>query len=302
MPVSVHRLHTLAGHRDSIYALAPAGQSGVFFSAGGDGMVVQWDLTQPEEGKILAQVSNPVYALHLWKNMLIAGHNFEGIHVLDWQNKREAGSLKFTDSAVFTLQSWNDILFAGSGDGTLTAIHIPSLRIIKQVRASDKSLRCLSINSATGEMAAGYSDWHIRIFDLETLEQKHELHGHSNSVFTVRYTPSNAYLLSAGRDARIKAWSVHENYTCLGEVVAHMYAINHLEFSPDKKHFVTCSLDKSIKVWELPTLTLLKVIDRARHAGHGTSVNRLLWLNDPDYLISAGDDRTLSVWQIEVKD
>lgn len=303
MPVTVQRLHTLTGHRDSIYALAPAGIPALFFSAGADGLIVQWDLNNPEEGTVLANLNNPVYALHFDEknNLLIAGHNFEGVHVLDWQNKCEIGSLKFTQAAVFALQTFGDTLFAGSGDGTLTAIHLPSLSVKKQVSTSDKSLRCLSINPLTREIAAGYSDWRIRIFDLDTLELKFELPAHANSVFTVRYTPTQFYLLSAGRDARLKAWDVKENYAFLGEVVAHMYAINYIEFSPDNKHFVTCSLDKTIKVWELPTLHLLKVIDRARHAGHGTSVNRLLWLREPDRLISASDDRTLSVWQIELQ-
>lgn len=304
MPVSVHRLLTLTGHRDSIYALAPAGMPGKFFSAGSDGLIVQWDLEQPNEGTVLARLNNPIYALLYDEksNLLITGNNFEGIHVIDWQKRRETGALKFTQAAVFTLQTFGDTVFAGTGDGVLTSIHLSTLTIKKQVKLSDKSLRSLNINPRTREIAAGYSDWHIRIFDLDTLQLKCEIPGHVNSVFTVRYTPSQAYLLSAGRDARLKAWDVQQNYTCLGEVIAHMYAINHIEFSPDNKHFVTCSLDKSIKVWELPTLSLLKVIDKARHAGHGTSVNRLLWLKQPNRLISASDDRTLSVWQIELQD
>jgi WD40 repeat protein len=47
---------------------------------------------------------------------------------------------------------------------------------------------------------------------------------------------------------------VEKDYALAEEVVAHLYAINHLEFSPDGKHFVTCSMDKSIKVWNLDGL------------------------------------------------
>jgi WD40 repeat protein len=57
-------------------------------------------------------------------------------------------------------------------------------------------------------------------------------------------------------------------------------------------------MDKSIKVWDAGELKLLKVIDRARHAGHGTSVNRVLWTGFRDQLASASDDRTISLWQI----
>ena len=57
-------------------------------------------------------------------------------------------------------------------------------------------------------------------------------------------------------------------------------------------------MDKSIKVWDAEALKLLKVIDRSRHAGHGTSVNKVLWTNYNDQLLSASDDRTISVWNI----
>jgi len=105
-------------------------------------------------------------------------------------------------------------------------------------------------------------------------------------------------LLSGYRDARLKAWSTGEPYQKVEEVVARMYAINHIEFSPDGKHFVTCSMDKSIKVWDASALKLLKVIDRARHAGHATSVNKLRWTDFNNQLLSASDDRSISVWQI----
>ncbi|HTE32713.1 MAG TPA: hypothetical protein VK666_20170, partial [Chryseolinea sp.] len=134
--------------------------------------------------------------------------------------------------------------------------------------------------------------------DLEDLALKQEWKGHENSVFTLRYTPDLNFLISGSRDARLKVWDTHNGYVKSAEVVAHMYAINHLDFSPDGKHFVTCSMDKSIKVWDTEALKLLKVIDRSRHAGHGTSVNKLLWTTFNDQLISASDDRTLSVWNI----
>jgi WD40 repeat protein len=146
----------------------------------------------------------------------------------------------------------------------------------------------------------GYSDHYIRIFDIDTLSMKQEWPAHGNSVFTLRYSPDGNFLFSGSRDARLKVWDVQAGYLQTAEIVAHMYAINHIEFSRDGKHFVTCSMDKSIKVWDLEELKLLKVIDKARHAGHGTSVNKLLW--NHDLLLSASDDRSISAWDIEFKD
>jgi WD40 repeat protein len=56
-------------------------------------------------------------------------------------------------------------------------------------------------------------------------------------------------------------------------------------------------MDKSIKVWNTEDMKLLKVIDRARHGGHGTSVNKILWLSE-HRLVSAGDDRNIIIWDI----
>jgi WD40 repeat protein len=296
--VQVTRLQSLAGHRDCVYTLQSAGVPSLFFSGAGDGMVVKWDLMKPENGEVIAKLPNSVYALHVpeQSELLIAGHNYEGIHFLDWKNKTEIGSLQLTKAAIFDIQSYNDFIFVATGDGALVKIKTKQVAIVKEVRHSQKSARTLAVNGKTGEVAVGYSDNFIRVFDLDTLALKYEWQSHANSVFTVRYSPDYKFLFSGSRDARLKVWDATVAYTQAAEVVAHLYAINHLEFSPDGKHFVTCSMDKSIKLWNTEELKLLKVIDKARHAGHGTSVNKLLWTPYFNQLVSASDDRTISVW------
>ncbi|HEY9046658.1 MAG TPA: WD40 repeat domain-containing protein [Ohtaekwangia sp.] len=299
LKTEVTKLHTLTGHRDCVYTLERSGVDNLFFSGAGDGMVVAWNLNNPENGELIAKLPNSVYALHHHQasNLLVAGHNYDGIHVLDWQNKSEVGSLQLTTASIFDIQSHKDDLFVATGDGTVIKVALSSLSILVKDQSSEKSARTIAIHPSNGDIAIGYSDNFIRIFDIN-LQLKHAWQAHANSVFTIRFTPDGHFLMSGSRDARLKVWDVNVNYLQVEEVVAHMYAINHLDFSPDNKHFVTCSMDKSLKVWKLDELRLLKVIDRARHAGHGTSVNKVLWTSHHDQLVSASDDRTISVWNI----
>jgi WD40 repeat protein len=44
---------------------------------------------------------------------------------------------------------------------------------------------------------------------------------------------------------------------------------------------------------------LLKVIDKSRHAGHATSVNKVLWTDHQDQIVSCSDDRKISVWELK---
>lgn len=301
--VDVEKLHAFTGHRDAVYALAPADFDHQFFSAAGDGMVVHWDLNRPEEGELIAQLPNSIYALHRLADteLLVAGHNYDGIHILDWKNKKEVVSLHLGEAAIFDIQSYDNKLYVASGDGYLKEVSTASWSITKKISASEKSARCIAINPLRGEIAVGYSDHFIRIYSLSDLSLIKEWSAHANSVFTLCYTPDQQFLISGSRDARLKSWDVNADYRKANEVVAHLFAINNLVFSPNKKHFVTCSMDKSIKVWDAASMTLLKVIDKARHAGHGTSVNRLLWTPFFDQLVSASDDRTISVWKLFFK-
>jgi WD40 repeat protein len=300
MKINVQKLFSLDGHQDCVYSLEGGKESNIIFSAGGDGMVVSWDLTDPENGQLLAKMKNSVYALHYKadENNLIAGQNFEGIHLIDVKEKKEIGSLKLSNAQIFDIKSHENTVFVGTGDGTLFVIDLKGQTIIKKIKLSDKSIRSVDINLLLGEMAIGMSDNSIRILDLEDFKQKYSISGHKLSVFSVLYNPTNNHLISAGRDAHIKSWNSFDHYREEQSIPAHMFAINTLSFSPDLKYFVTGSMDKSIKVWDAETFQLLKVIDKSRHAGHASSINKVMWTNYKNLVLSCSDDKKISVWDL----
>ena len=299
----VTRIATLAGHRDAVYALT-GGPASQVFSGSADGMVVGWDAAEPtRDGELLARVSNSVYALrHLPElNLLVLGHNFQGIQAIDLQKKDLAHATALPPVAIFEIvfSASRQRLYAGLADGTLAVLTVPDFRLEKLLRITDKSLRTLALREGRGELVIGSSDYLTRVLDLDSLETKYTLGESANSVFSVAYSPDGAHLLTAGRDAQIRRWNVAAGYALADTVPAHMYTINHLAFSPDGRYLASCSLDKSIKLWDAATLTLLRVLDRARAAGHGTSVNRLVWPGTENRLVSCSDDRSVAVWALE---
>ncbi len=298
--IQVNKLHTFTGHRDCVYALQPGDQPNLFFSAAGDGMVVQWDLQNPGDGELIASLPNSIYSLlHLAdKKLLVVGQNFSGIHLMDYQNKKELASLQLTSSAIFDIQQLENDLIVATGDGVVTIVDLEKWIVKKRILASEKSARAIALNLIKGEMAVGYSDHFIRFFSLDDFKLKQEINAHQNSVFALQYSPDGNFLLSGSRDARIKSWDVNSDYHLIEKVAAHLYAVNHITFSPNGKYFASASMDKSIKVWNTEDLKLLKVIDKGRHAGHGTSVNKLLWTSFNNQLVSASDDRTISAWDL----
>jgi len=301
----VTKIATLAGHRDAVYALT-GGAAGTVYSGSADGMVVGWDAAEPaRDGELLARVENSVYALrHLPAlDLLVLGHNFQGIKAVDLTRKQLAFATALPPVAIFELlvSDSRQRLYAALGDGTLAVLRLPDFRLEKLLRLATKSLRCLALHEGRGELAVGSSDTFTRVLDLDALTTKYTLGESTNSVFSVAYSPDGAHLLTAGRDAQIRTWDVAAGYALAGAVPAHLYTIHHLAYSPDGRYLASCSLDKSIKLWDAATLTLLRVLDRARAAGHGTSVNRLVWPGTENRLVSCSDDRSLAVWQLGMK-
>ncbi|TGE19295.1 WD40 repeat domain-containing protein [Hymenobacter elongatus] len=301
----VKKLATLSGHRDCVYALAGAAGESVVYSAGSDGFVVAWSSDAPEQdGELVARVENSVYALRYLpeRNLLLIGHNFQGVQVIDLAEKKLVHATALPPVAIFDIaySHTRQRLYVALADGTLAVLHSQDFRLLQLLRLSDKSLRCLALQEESGELAVGGSDTLIRVLDAASLTVKYTLAGSTNSVFTAAYSPDGRHLLTAGRDAHLRSWDVAAGYQERQSIVAHLFTINNIAYSPDGQFFATCSMDKSIKLWDAESFRLLRVLDKARHAGHGTSVNKLFWSGRRNRLVSCSDDRSLAVWELHV--
>jgi len=301
LSTKIEKLITLAGHRGSVYALSEGISTDTFYSSGNDGNIVEWKLNGDGNGKMLAKVSNSVYSMLTIKDAgyLIAGHNYDGIHIIDLKKGKEMRSLNLTSSPIFDMKFHNGYLFIATGNGDIVIVELESLKIIDRISFSSMAVRSMEI---IGEnLVAGYSDNFIRVIDLNNLNLKQSWEAHKNSVFSIKCYPKGDYFISGSRDAHLKIWKADAVFSLMESIVAHMFTINSIAFSPSGKHFITGSMDKTIKLWDAGQFRLLKVIDRERFGGHRSSVNKLVWSNYKNRVISCSDDRTISIWDIKIK-
>ena len=291
---------TCIGHQGAVYALASRSDGERFLSAGGDGWIVEWHLSAPEKGLLLAAASVQLFSLLALPNGrdAVAGDMNGGTHWIDLSERKRIRGVQHHHRGVFDLKYREPWVLSAGGEGTLSRWDVRRQNVVESVRLSHRSLRAIALAEGRREIAVGASDTNIYLLDSETLQLRHTLCGaHTPSTFSLAYAPDERYLLSGGRDAMLRVWDLTGPVPRLvQEQPAHWFTINHIAWSPSGRYFATASRDKTVKIWDSATFRLCRVFDPVRNGGHISSVNRLLWL--PEALISAGDDRTIKIWKL----
>lgn len=289
------------GHRASVFAVGMGREEYHIISGSGDGWIVNWDLRNPEEGKLIAKVEGQIFSLQMIENsnIIVAGTYAGNVHFIDLKNPDETKIFPHHPKGVFAICQVGKFIFTGGGDGIITKWSL-DFKPVESVRLSHNSLRSINFSKERNELAIGASDTNIYFLNPDSLKLTGRiLEAHDNSVFIVKYLTKNK-ILSGGRDAQLKAWTLGDSVKCESTQSAHWFTINDIAIHQQKRIFVTASRDKTMRVWNSDDYSLLKVINKEKNEGHVNSVNKLLWSNYKDYLISASDDRSLAVWELDV--
>ena len=298
--MQIKKIAQLTGHNSGIYALSEGMDDHSFLSAAGDGWIVQWDLNDPEMGRLLAKVETQVFSLCFLKNenKIVVGNMDGGIHWVDLKNPDNTKNIAHHKKGTYAIKRVGEYLFTGGGEGKLTRWSIPGMRSIESYHLANQSLRCIVFSNKRNELAIGASDHSIYLLDVETLELKNRIEkAHTNSVFSLHYSPDEKQLISGGRDAMLNVWDLEKGFEKNSSQPAHWFTINSIAFHPQGHLFATGSRDKTIKIWDAKNYSLLKVLELNRDDGHLNSVNCLLWHPYDNTLISCSDDRTIILWK-----
>ncbi len=301
MKIQIQKKAQLTGHNSSIFKVVPFKQPHLFLSGAGDGWIVEWDLNDPEMGKLLSKVETQIFSLKYLEGheLLVVGNMEGGVHWINLNEPDATKNIAHHSNGVFAIERVGESVLTAGGKGVLTRWDIKEARTIESLHLTNKSLRCIAYSKARNELAIGASDHCIYLLDATNLEIKQVIEkAHDNSVFTVLYSPDNRYLISGGRDAHLRIRDLENGGKEISFQPAHWFTINHLAIHPKGQLLATASRDKTIKIWDANTFELIKVLDTVRDGGHVNSVNHLYWSTHNNELISCSDDRSIIVWSI----
>ncbi len=116
------------------------------------------------------------------------------------------------------------------------------------------------------------------------------LHGPTNVIRTVAYSPDGKYIAAAGRDNTITLWDTTTLQPSLTPMTGHSNWLNVLDFSPDSQHLASGGEDGQIMIWDVNSGESQPVLNE------GGAVWGLAYSPDGSLLASGGADRHISLW------
>lgn len=293
---------TLSGHQNPIFSLENSQKKGILFSAGNDKGVVEWSLKTGSFIKVMFPVQHSVYALHCPENfpLLLAGDRSGQVLVFDFIEQKISARLSYHQLPVFDIRSVSskNELLVSSEDGQVSVWNLNTFELLYTFKVCEQTVRVISVSPDESTVAFGCKDNTIRIYRLEDYSHLHTLSSHTMPVTSLQFSPDGSKLISGSRDAQLKIWDAR-SFSEIRNIPAHLFAVYSIAYHPELPYLATCSRDKTIKIWDSENFVLLKTISVDKnYDSHRLSVNKLIWSNYDNSLISAGDDKEIKVWNI----
>jgi WD40 repeat protein/serine/threonine protein kinase len=127
--------------------------------------------------------------------------------------------------------------------------------------------------------------WRLGHPEVQTLQ------GHTDSVYSVAFSPDGQRLASASGDHMVKLWEVATGKELLS-LQGHTGPVRSVAFSPDGQHLASGSSDRTVKLWKTASGAELLTLK-----GHTSVVNSVAFSPDGRHLASGSSDRTVKLWK-----
>ncbi len=137
-------------------------------------------------------------------------------------------------------------------------------------------------------------DGEIKIFDVSSGQLVVEIpHGHSDTVFGVRFSPDGTRLATCGADKFVKAWHVPSG-RFLKAFEGHTHHVMDVGWKADGRILVSCGADENIKVWDFDKGEQVRSF-----RGHSRQVTRLTFIGNRPEIATVGGDAGVKFFNVD---
>lgn len=181
-------------------------------------------------------------------------------------------------------------IITGSVDGTVKLWNAANGADLRTHVAHNGVVDAVAFSPDGDQFASGGQDRTIRIWDVEG-GQEVARYRTGSGVAWLSYSQDGRNIASFG-GGRIKVWESGSSTEAM--TLRHGGTVKDCGFSPDGQRIASCGTDGIVRIWELATGKLLRVL-----RGHEAEVTSLAWHPKGGFIASAGSDQIARLWESE---
>ena len=196
-------------------------------------------------------------------------------------------------NCICQIDEHGDRIASGSSDWTIKIWSLSTAKCLCTLRGHQFGVNYLIYIKQTNRLVSGSSDGTIKVWLGNVLMQTLYLHGWCSCLVATKYTNE---IISSTDDSLIKIWDLSGG-KCLRVLQGHKDSVNFICLVENESRLVSCSDDRTIKVW-LTThnyLCLYTICD-----AHADWIVTLCYLGFNRRSFASGScDHTIRVWNVE---
>lgn len=289
------KINEISGHAGAIYTSILDGK--FLFTGSADNFVTRWNIDDGTQDKFAIKMNQSVYALGLLdSDHLLVGLSTGSIHIFNLSLRQEIKHFTQHKKSIFSI-SVNQIkshFYVGDAEGIVSIWDSVNFELLTCIPIACGKIRNIHVSENGDLIVLSCQDGTTRIFETVGFNEIITINSHEMGSSVAHFHPNHSDLLiTGGKDAHLKIWN-WKTRELIKSIPAHNFVIYDICFFDRNSKFITCSRDKSIKIWNSTDFNVLQKLEQ-KSGGHKHSVNNLTKLNEHTFA-SVGDDKKIIVW------